>query len=59
MFIQINVSSNEGKKGLGCEEPSVSLTALSRADKIKLTNLKKTQERYQKAEIFLDNDDTN
>ncbi|XP_037828441.1 angiogenic factor with G patch and FHA domains 1 isoform X3 [Lucilia sericata] len=47
----INVESNSGHKGLGCDDPTAGLT-LTVADKKKLENMKKTKERYEKADIF-------
>ncbi|KAI8119122.1 Angiogenic factor with G patch and FHA domains 1 [Lucilia cuprina] len=47
----INVESNSGHKGLGCDDPTAGLT-LTVSDKKKLENMKKTKERYEKADIF-------
>ncbi|XP_046809848.1 angiogenic factor with G patch and FHA domains 1 isoform X3 [Lucilia cuprina] len=47
----INVESNSGHKGLGCDDPTAGLT-LTVSDKKKIENMKKTKERYEKADIF-------
>ncbi|XP_037945276.1 angiogenic factor with G patch and FHA domains 1-like isoform X2 [Teleopsis dalmanni] len=51
----INVASNEGTKGLGC---NTTITKQPTFNIKKLSALKKTQERYQKADIFYDNEDS-
>ncbi|XP_067631862.1 angiogenic factor with G patch and FHA domains 1 isoform X2 [Eurosta solidaginis] len=50
----IKVSSNEGKKGLGCEASTPSNLALSQLDKRKISTWKKTLERYKQTDIFED-----
>ncbi|XP_053962905.1 angiogenic factor with G patch and FHA domains 1 isoform X3 [Anastrepha ludens] len=54
----INVASNEGKKGLGCEAAASGSVALSNADKRKIATWKKTQARYQQTDIFGDSEDS-
>ncbi|XP_036317695.1 angiogenic factor with G patch and FHA domains 1-like, partial [Rhagoletis pomonella] len=54
----IKVSSNEGKKGLGCAEAPSGRVALSNADKRKISIRQKTQARYQQADIFGDSEDS-
>ncbi|XP_017484182.1 PREDICTED: angiogenic factor with G patch and FHA domains 1 isoform X1 [Rhagoletis zephyria] len=54
----IKVSSNEGKKGLGCAEAPSGRVALSNADKRKISIRQKTQVRYQQADIFGDSEDS-
>lgn len=54
----INVESNSGHKGLGCDDPTAGLV-MTLSAKNKLELLKKTKERYQKADIFSISDDSN
>ncbi|XP_065367171.1 angiogenic factor with G patch and FHA domains 1 [Calliphora vicina] len=54
----INVESNSGLKGLGCDDPTAGI-ALTVSDKKKLELMKKTKERYQKADIFSNIYDSN
>ncbi|XP_054737224.1 angiogenic factor with G patch and FHA domains 1 isoform X1 [Anastrepha obliqua] len=54
----INVASNEGKKGLGCEAAASGSVALSNADKRKIATWQKTQARYQQTDIFGDSEDS-
>ncbi|XP_059224941.1 angiogenic factor with G patch and FHA domains 1 isoform X5 [Stomoxys calcitrans] len=54
----INVESNIGTKGLGCDDPSASIT-LAPSVKRKMELMQKTKERYQKADIFSISDDSN
>ncbi|KAM7346035.1 uncharacterized protein ACRADG_012057 isoform 2-T2 [Cochliomyia hominivorax] len=54
----INVESNSGHKGLGCDDPTAGLTVTA-SDKKKLELMKKTQERYQMADIFSNIYDSN
>uniref|UniRef100_A0A1B0G744 Angiogenic factor with G patch and FHA domains 1 n=1 Tax=Glossina morsitans morsitans TaxID=37546 RepID=A0A1B0G744_GLOMM len=54
----INVESNTGTKGFGCQD-SITATTLSSSEKKKLEMMKKTQQRYQNADIFDINDKSN
>ncbi|XP_012154704.1 angiogenic factor with G patch and FHA domains 1 isoform X1 [Ceratitis capitata] len=54
----INVSSNEGKKGLGCEGGNSTGVTLTSADKRKIATWQKTQARYQQTDIFGESDDS-
>lgn len=58
LFLQINVSSNEGKKGLGCEVGNSTGVTLTSADKRKIATWQKTQARYQQTDIFGESDDS-
>ncbi|KAL9915888.1 angiogenic factor with G patch and FHA domains 1 isoform X2 [Glossina fuscipes] len=51
----INVECNTGTKGFGCQD-SIAATKLSSSEKKKLEMMKKTQQRYQNADIFDIND---
>lgn len=52
------MESNTGHKGLGCDDPTADLV-MTMAEKKKLELMKKTKERYQKADIFSISDDSN
>uniref|UniRef100_A0A1B0A775 G-patch domain-containing protein n=1 Tax=Glossina pallidipes TaxID=7398 RepID=A0A1B0A775_GLOPL len=54
----INVESNTGTKGFGCQD-SITATTLSSSEKKKFEMMKKTQQRYQNADIFDINDKSN
>lgn len=59
-FYQIELVNNEGKTGLGCEVPTISVP-LTKKDRIKSESLRKTKERYNKSKpsnIFDDSDDS-
>ncbi|CAD7078081.1 unnamed protein product [Hermetia illucens] len=56
----IKLVNNEGKTGLGCEVPTISVP-LTKKDRIKSESLRKTKERYNKSKpsnIFDDSDDS-
>ncbi|XP_075168999.1 angiogenic factor with G patch and FHA domains 1 isoform X4 [Haematobia irritans] len=54
----INVESNVGTKGLGCDDPAASVT-IAPSVKRKMDLMQKTKERYEKADIFAISDDSN
>lgn len=58
MYFKINVESNTGTKGLGCEDPTAGLS-LNPSVKKRMELMQKTKERYQKADIFSISDDSN
>ncbi|TMW42177.1 hypothetical protein DOY81_012743 [Sarcophaga bullata] len=47
----INVESNTGYKGLGCDDPIAGIS-LSATEKRKIELMKKTKQRYQQTDIF-------
>lgn len=54
----IPLNSNEGKKGLGCAFQGIDLK-ISKAQAVKMENLKKTQDRFnriQKVPVFCDSE---